>query len=174
MKAQSRRRGREDIFLEVRRTILRGEHSPLLKSKEGLKKIVTGFDTRQGINGDGKRNIFQWGGGGRSWPPAAGREAGRGETGGAGARRVSVWACGGGKADRGQWLGGAVGAPPWPPQTCPQEPCHCLQHVVTASPWPSPASDTLTRGATRDMRRTSTPQMRKQSWWFSQGQSDTE
>jgi len=90
MKAQSRRRGREDIFLEVRRTILRGEHSPLLKSKEGLKKIVTGFDTRQGINGDGKRNGFQWGGGGRSWPPAAGREAGRGETGGAGARRVSV------------------------------------------------------------------------------------
>lgn len=38
-KARSRRRGREDILLEVRRTILRGEHLPLLKGKEGLKKI---------------------------------------------------------------------------------------------------------------------------------------
>ena len=55
-KAQSRRRGREDILLEVRRIILRGEHSPLLKGKEGLKKRKSPdlTLTRQGINGDGK------------------------------------------------------------------------------------------------------------------------
>lgn len=62
-KAQSRRRGREDILLEVRRIILRGEHSPLLKGKEGLKKRKSPdlTLTRQGINGDGKRNLFSVG-----------------------------------------------------------------------------------------------------------------
>ena len=120
-----------------------------------------------------KETYFRWGGGGRSLAAGGWERSRPWGTGGAGVRSEP-------KSPRRRqgrqraWLGEAAGVPPWPPQIWPQEPRRCSQCAVTASPRPSPSSDTLTAGAPRDKRRPSTPQMRKQSWRVSQGQRDTE